>query len=104
MTIQFNADKSLIIHAEYEAQMSDKLEKELDRFSEHITRLEVHFADENGSKEGQDDKKCFIECRVEGKPPLAATDYGNNYDQALAGAISKLKSSLKTLTSKMKEY
>lgn len=104
MTIQLNTDKSLTIHPEYEAQMSEKLEKELSRFAEHITRLEVHFSDENGSKEGQDDKKCLIECRVEGKPPLVVTANGGNYDQALAGAINKLKSSLTTVMSKMKAH
>ncbi|MGY3055589.1 hypothetical protein ACVWYG_003810 [Pedobacter sp. UYEF25] len=104
MTIQLNADKNLTIHPEYEAQMSEKLEKELQRFSEHITRLEVHLSDENGSKDGQEDKKCMIECRVEGKPPMATTDFGNSYDQALNGAVSKLKNALTTMIGKLKEH
>lgn len=104
MTIQFNTDKNLTIHTDYEAQMTEKLEKELSRFEEHITRLEVHFADENGSKDGQEDKKCMIECRLEGKQPIVAIDFGDNYDKALSGAISKLKSSLTTIISKMKEH
>ncbi|MET4082155.1 ribosome-associated translation inhibitor RaiA [Pedobacter sp. UYP30] len=104
MTIQLNADKNLTIHSDYEAQMSEKLENELKRFSEHITRLEVHLSDENGSKEGQEDKKCLIECRVEGKQPMAATDFGNSYDQALNGAVGKLKNALTTMIGKLKEH
>jgi hypothetical protein len=29
---------------------------ELSRFGDHITRIEAHFSDENGQKEGQNDK------------------------------------------------
>jgi len=103
MIIQLNTDKSLTIHAEYESQITDKLTKELTRFSEHISRLEVHLSDENGSKSGLNDKKCLLEARIEGRAPIAASDLGQTYDVALHGAIDKLKSALTTIIGKMKE-
>ena len=61
MTIEFNADNNLTIHEEFRDKLKDLLTDELSRFSEHITRLEVHLSDENSHKQGQNDKKCLLE-------------------------------------------
>jgi ribosome-associated translation inhibitor RaiA len=86
----------------------DKLDKllseELDRFSEHITRLEVHLSDENGSKDAINDKKCLLEARLEGRQPIVVTQVANNYEQAVHGAIDKLKSSLTTITGRLRNH
>ncbi|RZK41409.1 MAG: HPF/RaiA family ribosome-associated protein [Pedobacter sp.] len=103
MIIQLNSDKNLTIRAEYENQIKEKLNTELDRFSQHISRLEAHLADENGNKSGLDDKKCLLEARIEGRPPIAASDSAQNYDLAIDGAISKLKSKLISIIGKMKD-
>ena len=39
-----------------------------ERFSAHITRVEVHLGDENAGKRGSDDKRCMMEARLEGHP------------------------------------
>ena len=104
MIIQLNTDKNLTIHSEYEAQITEKLNKDLDRYSEYISRIEVHMSDENGSKAGVNDKKCLLEARIEGKQPVAASDLGDTYDLALKGATEKLKSALNTIVSKMQEH
>ena len=103
MIIQLNADKSLTIHSEYEAQITAQLTKDLERFTGHITRVEVHLSDENGNKSGINDKKCLLEARFEGKPPIVTSDLGNTYDLALKGATEKLKHALTTVVSKLKE-
>ena len=53
MTIEINTDKNLSVHEAFEAQLDSLLSEELRRFSEHITRLEVHLSDENGNKQGE---------------------------------------------------
>ena len=103
MIIQFNSDKNLTVHPEYEATLRGMLTDELNRFSEHITRLEVHLSDENGSKEGQNDKRCLLEARIKGRPPIAVTDDAHTYDLAVSGASEKLKSSLDKITGRMKD-
>ena len=67
MTIQINTDNNLNVHETYQAQLKDLLSKELSRFEEHITRIEVHLSDENGDKESDDDKQCMIEARLKGR-------------------------------------
>jgi ribosome-associated translation inhibitor RaiA len=104
MTIQINTDKNLSVHDAFKAQLDDLLSEELSRFSEHITRLEIHLSDDNGNKQGPDDKQCIIEARLEGRQPIAVTDKANDYELAVRGAIKKLKASLNKIVGKLKAY
>ncbi|TCC98897.1 HPF/RaiA family ribosome-associated protein [Pedobacter frigidisoli] len=104
MTIQLNTDKNLTIHQEYEDKINTQITEALSRFSYLITRLEVHLSDENGSKDGLEDKRCLLEVRITGKEPIAVTNLGNTYDLAITGALTKLKSKLETVAGKMKAH
>ncbi|RYG17378.1 MAG: HPF/RaiA family ribosome-associated protein [Chitinophagaceae bacterium] len=99
-----NTDKNLTIHAEYQAQIEEQLTGTLARFEEHISSIQVHLSDENGSKEGQNDKKCVLEAHVNGRPAVVASTFGETYDLALTGAIAKLKSALTTIDGKLKSH
>ena len=72
------------------ARFRGAVESALDRFSDRITRVEVHLSDENGQKHGADDKRCVIEARLEGHQPLAVTHHAADLDQAVDGAADKL--------------
>ena len=104
MHIQFNADKNLTIHEEFRDKLKDLLLDQLNRFSENITRLEVHFSDENGNKEGQNDKRCMLEARVEGRKSIAVTAYANNYELALDASVEKLRSILDGFFEQIRAY
>ena len=104
MTIHLNTDKNLTIHQEYEDKIKNIINEGLGRFDDLVSRLEVHLSDENGSKEGLEDKRCLLEARISGKEPIAVTNLGNNYDLALTGAITKLKSKLETIAGKLKTH
>lgn len=104
MTIQINTDHNLSVHEAFGNKLEDLFSEELSRFSEHITRLIVHLSDENGSKHGINDKKCLLEARLEGRQPIVVTEEANDYEQAVHGAIKKLKSSLDTITGKLKNH
>ena len=104
MTIQFNADNNLTVHEGFREKLDDLLKEELSRFSEHITRVEVHLSDENGHKPGQNDKKCLLEARVERRKPLVVTANADTYELAVNGAADKLKATLDTMFSKMQNH
>ncbi len=104
MIIQLNADNNLSIHDDFAASIDNLLLDKLKRFSKHVTRLEVHFSDENGSKEGVSDKRCMLEARIEGREPIAVTNEGETYEHALHGAIEKIKASLDTIIGKMEAH
>ncbi|MWB95808.1 HPF/RaiA family ribosome-associated protein [Flavobacterium sp. GA093] len=104
MKIQINTDKNIEGHERLEAYFSGELEKGLTRFEEKITRIEVHFGDENGEKFSVKDKKCVIEVRTAKLQPLTVTEHADSIEKAFQGALAKIKKSLTTTFEKMKEY
>lgn len=94
MTIIFNTDNNIIGTDELQVAVSDLLTEKLSRYSDQITRIEVHYTDENGPKEGANDKRVMLEARVEGRAPVAITVIAESHDLALQTAIDKLKSAL----------
>ncbi|MEO6883323.1 MAG: HPF/RaiA family ribosome-associated protein [Bacteroidia bacterium] len=104
MTIQFNTDKNIAGTQKISAFINTTIRAELERFSDHITRIEVHLSDENGSKTGQNDKRCMLEARMENRQPIAVTSYANSIEQALNEALDKLKASIEKIDSKLKNH
>ncbi len=94
MQIQINTDSSIEGSEELTAQVKGAVEKALDRFSDRVTRVEVHLSDVNSDKSGEDDKRCMMEVRLEGRQPTAVTHQAPTLDQAVAGAAGKLKRSV----------
>jgi len=104
MQIQFNTDKNVILDEEQIASSTSLISEELSRFSPQITRLEIHLSDEDGNKDGFNDKRCLMEARLAGMKPIAVTDHANTHEQAIFGAIDKLKTSMETITGRLKDY
>lgn len=104
MQIQFNTDKNVIGSEGLIASSTSLISEELSRFSQQITRVEVHFSDEDGNKDGFNDKPCMVEARLAGMKPIAVTNHANTHEQAIFGAIDKLKTSLEKITGRLKEY
>ena len=91
MQIQVNTGKSIEGGERLSLHVQTLLETKLGRFREHITRVEAHLSDENAHKSGGNDKKCVMEARPEGRPPVAVTHFAANVDQAIKGAADKLE-------------
>jgi hypothetical protein len=91
MQIQVNTDHNIEGREALVARVKVAVASSLDRFSTHITRIEIHLSDENGDKSGQHDKRCMMEARFEGRQPIAVTSHAATLDQAVAGATNKLK-------------
>lgn len=94
MQIQVNSDGSIEGRDTLDARVKATVASALGRFSAQITRVEVHLSDENGKKSGQDDKRCMMEARLEGRQPTAVTHHAATLDQAVDGAADKLARSL----------
>ena len=90
MQIQINTDHNIEGREVLAAQVSSVVENALSRFSDHITRVEVHLSDENGDKSGKNDMRCMMEARLEDRQPLAVTHRATTVTQAVDGAADKL--------------
>jgi len=104
MQIQFNTGKNVTVSEGLITSSKSLISEELRRYSQQITRVEVHFSDEDGNKDGFNDKRCMVEARLAGMKPIAVTSQAHTNEQALFGAINKLKSSLEKITGRYKDY
>jgi len=104
MTIQINSDHTISENERMDAYFKTVIADSLKLYSEHITRIEVHFSDENGNKEGLNDKRCMLEARIEGKQPSAVTAQADTIEEALNSAIEKMTALLKTELGRMKSH
>jgi ribosome-associated translation inhibitor RaiA len=104
MQIQFNTDKNVKLNEEQIASSTSLISEELSRFSSQITRLEIHLSDEDGNKDGLNDKRCMVEARLAGMKPIAVTEHANTHEQAIFGAIDKMKNSLENIIGRLKNY
>ncbi len=104
MHIQINTDSNIDGREELASHVKGVVESVLSRFSDRITRVEVHLSDQNGDKSGQDDKRCMMEVRLEGREPTAVTHQAASLDDAVDGAADKLKRSLESTSERLDEF
>jgi ribosomal subunit interface protein len=101
MQIQINTGESVegreALHRHTETVVTDAL----GRFSDHVTRVEIHLSDVNGQKAGDNDKRVMMEARIAGRQPIAVTEQAGSLHQAIDGATQKLKRSLDTTFGKL---
>ena len=91
MQIQINTGHNIEVHEALAAEVSAVVEGALSRFSDHITRVEIHLGDENSDKKvGHDAMRCMLEARIEGRQPIAVTHHASTLDEAVDGAADKL--------------
>ena len=94
MQIQVNTGNGVENKETLERWADEAIRQSLDRFSADVTRVEVHLSDENHDKGGAGDKRCAMEARIAGHPPVAVTQHAPNLDEAFRGASAKLKHAL----------
>lgn len=104
MKVQINTDKNVEGSDRLEAYFSSEIEKNLSRFEDKVTRIEVHFGDENSAKSGGNDKRCLIEARPANMQPIAVTEHADSIEKAFHGALEKMKKSLRTIFDKQKTH
>lgn len=95
MQIQINTDSNIEGDAELVQLMKAVVRNGLDRFSEQVTRVEVHLSDQNSDKKfGNEDIRCLLEARLAGLQPISVSDSAATLEQAVDGAVEKLTRSL----------
>ena len=92
MLIQINTDKNIESSAASIAHFTGVIKEHLERYDEHITRIEAHLSDENGSKNAGDDKKCLLEVRKKGADPIVVSSVEATMHQAVKSASEKMAS------------
>ena len=91
MQIQINSDHQINPSPELASRIQALIRDTLDRYSDRITRVEVHLNDQNSVKGGANDKRCLMEARVAGIGPIDANHEAESLQLAIDGAMEKLE-------------
>lgn len=102
MIIQVNTDNHIQGKEELNNYISNLFKEKLQRFDNHLTRVEVHLSDENAGKSGADDKKCNIEARLDGIEPIFASAISDDISKAIHEGLQKIKRGIEHHLDKVK--
>lgn len=95
MKVQVNTSNDIDNKDALERWASDYLNEQLARFDQDLTSVEVQMTDENhATRGGGVDKRCMLEARINGRAPVAVTNYGPDQNLAFRGATEKLAHAL----------
>ena len=103
MPIQINSDKHISVDAQLSSFVEGVLEQILGRFANQLTRVEVHLSDSSSHKSGSRDKRCLVEVRPAGRQPTTTSDEAASIEQAVRGAVDKMRNQLDTLFGRLDE-
>ena len=87
MQIQINTDHNVEGHEALADHIRDVVKSSLRSVSDHITRVEVHLTDESGHKDTQNDKRCVMEARLQGRQPIAVTNHATTLHEAVRSEV-----------------
>ena len=104
MQIQVNTDANIKGRDDHVRQIEAEINTALSRFSDQITRIEVHLSDENAGKSGSADKRCLMEARPAGRQPIEVSHEGATLEEAYSGAAKKLRSSLESTLGRASDH
>ena len=92
MLVLLNTDHHIDGGSEMASHLSAVVKDALARFGEHITRVEAHLADENGSaKTASNEVQCTLSASLVGREAVVVKSHADSAHQAIASAASKLK-------------
>ena len=92
MQVQLNTGHDIDGHARLQKYTEDAIADTLGRFSDRITRVEVHLTDVNSaSKGGEEDHRCLLEARLANLSPVSVSHLAATREEALDGALDKME-------------
>ena len=94
MQIQMNSDHHITGSPQLAGRVQALLRDSLERYSDRITRVEVHLNDLNSVKGGSNDKRCLMEARLAGVGAVSANHEAPTVELAIDGAMEKLERAL----------
>lgn len=102
MKVQINTDSNIDSDEALDLEVEALVRGAIDRFSDDLTRVEVHLSDENSSKKGGSaDIRCLVEARMRGRDPIVVTHSAANVSEAAEGASRKMRDRLDTVLGKL---
>ena len=96
MKILVNSDSSIAMDAKLAKNIMGEAAEILDRFSDRLTRVEIHLTDIDRGKTGKVDKRCLVEVRAAKMKPLVASAQTREVTTSVSQAMAKISRALNT--------
>lgn len=100
MKILVNSDSSIAMTAKLVKYVVGEASELLDRFSDRLTRVEIHISDIDRGKTGKVDKRCLVEVRPTRMKPLVASAQTKDVKMSVNQAMRKMVRALNTTLGK----
>lgn len=105
MYVQVNTGNGLENKDSLDRWAFDYLNNHLSRFRQDISAVEVQLTDENhGARNGNSERRCLMEARLNGHAPIAVKHYAPNQDLAFRGAAEKLLAAVSRTLGKLERH
>ncbi len=104
MIIQVNTDNRVHADAKLREDVEAAVNGALGHVAERVSRVEVHLGDESGNKQSDNDKRCMMEARIQGRAPTAVTHHAASMVEAIDGAADKLRRSVESTLDKADDH
>jgi ribosome-associated translation inhibitor RaiA len=102
--LEINTDNYVHANEQLRTKVEAMVAGAIDRFADRVSRVQVHLGDENSdAKGGANDKRCMIEARLDGRPPIAVTHKAPTLEQAMDGAAEKLERSIDSMLGRLRD-
>ena len=104
MQVQVHADDSIQGGESLAQWAQEEINAKLSRLKEYVVRVEVFLTGVDALKTtGGPGKRCVLETRATGRPPIAVNAEAEKVKEAFSAAIEKLKRAVETDLGKLKD-
>ena len=104
MQVQVHADDSIQGGDSLAQWAQEEINAKLSRLKEYVVRVEVFLSEVDALKgTGGPGKKCVLETRANGRPPIAVNAEAEKVKDAFTAALEKLRRAVETDLDKVKD-
>jgi len=103
MQIQVNTDNNITGREDVVRLVQSSVEGAIGRFGDRITRVEAHLSDTNSHKLKGNDKRCLLEARLAGLPPMAVSHQAATIELAVTEAADKLQRAIESKVGRLQD-
>lgn len=103
MQINVNTDRTIQNHQGLDEHVESVVRSSIDRFGDHITRVDVHLSNENREKGADGGNYCMMEARVSGYQPIVVHEHSDDLRQSIKNAGGKLARALDSAIGRLQD-
>ncbi len=96
MEITVHTDNNIRGTEEMTGRVEAEVASALSRFSDRLTRVDVHLSDQSAGRVTESDIRCLVEARPRRRTAVTVTDDAGSVDAAVTGALQRLDHLLTT--------